>query len=99
MSSAPEKGRSCNRCKFFIRLPPSPSFPSFSLWSQLSSYDSHAEDGYPADAYPADPSVFVLGKYFDYDTFVVLVSIVGGCAIVSFGFLLYFPFGCNTCPS
>ena len=27
--------------------------------------------------------MFVLGEYFDYDTFVVLVSIVGGCAIVS----------------
>ena len=25
----------------------------------------------------------MLGKYFDYDTFVILVSIVGGCAIVS----------------
>lgn len=27
--------------------------------------------------------MFVLGEYFDYDTFVILVSIVGGCAIVS----------------
>eukprot|EP00752_Nemacystus_decipiens_P005207 g4726.t1 len=43
-----------------------------------------AETSYSSecDTHDADPSVFVLGEYFDYDTFVVLLSIVGGCAIV-----------------
>lgn len=57
-----------------------------------SDYDSHAtshsDDSHSTghsddDSHAADPSVFVLGEFFDYDTFIFLVSIVGGCAIVS----------------
>ncbi|CAM9808147.1 unnamed protein product [Pylaiella littoralis] len=47
-----------------------------------SSSSSGGDKSYDKSYKSPDPSVFVLGEYFDYDTFVLLVSIVGGCAIV-----------------
>lgn len=43
---------------------------------------SHGDSSHGASDHGSEPNVFVLGSYFDYDTFVVLLSIVGCCAMV-----------------
>lgn len=51
--------------------------------SHGSDHDSsHGSDHDSHDSHYS-PNVFVLGDYFDYDTFIYLLSIVGGCALVS----------------
>lgn len=52
--------------------------------AHASSQSSHSNSHESSHA--ADPNVFGLGSYFDYDIFIILLSIVGGSAMVSLFF-------------
>lgn len=52
--------------------------------AHASSQSSHASSHDSSHA--ADPNVFALGSFFDYDVFIILLSIVGGSAMVSLFF-------------
>lgn len=59
--------------------------------SHATSDSSHATShgSSHGSSHSANPSVFALGSYFDYDIFIVLLSIVGGSAMVSVFFFVF----------